>query len=238
MTRCKAHLVLTAIFLLFLLTTVPGYGQTGTLDINAGETSDRFAALPTVNSAVIDINGDVTVKKPSAKIGGPGIVAGGELRFPSDNTNHAKEFAVFGGLAFQATSNFSIAVHAQLRKIDLPVATVNNQIVVRDNLELLQIPIVLKYNFGPEKRVFVHVQGEPEFTPRYRASKGTLISLPHPNFDHGYTVRGSMGYNFGKWYAQGTYQTSYFKFIENGGNPSNLYNWKSNAVTAGVGVNF
>jgi hypothetical protein len=118
------------------------------------------------------------------------------------------------------------------------VATINNQIVVRDNLELLQIPIVLKYNFGPGKRVFVHVQGEPEFTPRYRASKATLISLPHPNFDHGYTIRGSVGYNFGQWYIQGSYQSSYFKFIENGGNPSNLYNWKSNMVTAGVGVNF
>jgi len=238
MTRCKAHLLLTGIFLLFLLATVPGYGQRGTLDLNAGETSDKFAALPTVNSAVIDISGEVAVKKPSAKIGGPSIVAGGEIRFPSDSTNHAKEFAAFGGLAFQVTSNFSIAVHGQLRKIDLPVATINNQIVVRDNLELLQIPIVLKYNFGPEKRVFVHVQGEPEFTPRYRASKATLISLPHPNFDYGYTIRGSVGYNFGQWYVQGTYQTSYFKFIENGGNPSNLYNWKSNMITAGVGVNF
>jgi len=238
MTRCKAHLLLTGIFLLFLLATVPGYGQRGTLDLNAGETSDKFAALPTVNSAVIDINGEVAVKKPSAKIGGPSIVAGGEIRFPSDSTNHAKEFAAFGGLAFQVTSNFSIAVHGQVRKIDLPVATINNQIVVRDNLELLQIPIVLKYNFGPEKRVFVHVQGEPEFTPHYRASKATLISLPHPNFDYGYTIRGSVGYNFGQWYVQGTYQTSYFKFIENGGNPSNLYNWKSNMITAGVGVNF
>ena len=238
MTRCKAHLLLTGIFLLFLLATVPGYGQRGTLDLNAGETSDKFAALPTVNSAVIDISGEVAVKKPSAKIGGPSIVVGGELRFPSDSTNHAKEFAAFGGLAFQVTSNFSIAVHGQVRKIDLPVATINNQIVVRDNLELLQIPIVLKYNFGPEKRVFVHVQGEPELTPRYGASKATLISLPHPNFDYGYTIRGSVGYNFGQWYVQGTYQTTYFKFIENGGNPSNLYNWKSNMITAGVGVNF
>lgn len=238
MTRCKAHLLLTGIFLLFLLATVPGYGQRGTLDLNAGETSDKFAALPTLNSAVIDINGEVAVKKPSAKIGGPSIVAGGEIRFPSDSTNHAKEFAAFGGLAFQVTSNFSIAVHGQVRKIDLPVATINNQIVVRDNLELLQIPIVLKYNFGPEKRVFVHAQGEPELTPRYRASKATLISLPHPNFDYGYTIRGSVGYNFGQWYVQGTYQTSYFKFIQNGGNPSNLYNWKSNMITAGVGVNF
>ncbi len=238
MKRRKPHLVLTGIFLLFLLATVPGYGQRGTLDLNAGETSDKFASLPVINSAVIDINGEVAVKQPSAKIGGPSIVAGGEIRFPSDSTNHAKEFAAFGGLAFRITSNFSIAVHAQVRKIDLPVATINNQIVVRDNLELLQIPIVLKYNFGPDKRVFVHLQGEPEFTPRYRPSKATLISLPRPNFDYGYTLRGSVGYNFGKWYAQGTYENRYFKFIENGGNPSNLYNWKSNLITAGVGVNF
>jgi hypothetical protein len=220
------------------LAAVPAYCQRGTLDLNAGETSDRFAALPIVNSAVIDINGDVTVKKPSAKVGGPSIVAGGEVRFPSDTTNNPKQFAVFGGFAFQATSHFSIAVHAQVRKIDLPVATINNQIFVRDNLELLQIPIVLKYNFGPDKRVFVHVQGEPEFTPRYQTAKETLVSLPHPNFDHGYTLRGSVGYSFGKWYAQGTYETSYFRFVENTGNPSNLYNWKSNMITAGVGVNF
>jgi hypothetical protein len=238
MKRCKPHLVLTAIFLLFLLAAVPAFCQRGTLDLNAGETSDKFAALPTVNSAVIDINGDVIVKKASAKVGGPSIVAGGEIRFPSDTTNHPKEFAVFGGVAFQATSNFSIAVHAQVRKIDLPVATIDNQIVVRDNLELLQIPIVLKYKFGPDKRVFVNVQGEPEFTPRYRASKATLISLPHPNFDYGYTVRGSVGYSFGMWYLQGTYENRYFKFIENSGNPSNLYNWKSNMITAGVGVSF
>src|SRR5579859_4156102 len=107
MKRRKPHLVLTGIFLLFLLATVPGYGQRGTLDLNAGETSDKFASLPVINSAVIDINGEVAVKQPSAKIGGPSIVAGGELRFPSDNTNHAKEFAAFGGLAFQVTSNFS-----------------------------------------------------------------------------------------------------------------------------------
>jgi hypothetical protein len=238
MKRCKPHLVLTGIFLLFLLAAVPAYCQRGTLDLNAGEISDKFAPLPTVNSAVLDLNGEVTVKTPSTKIGGPGIVAGGEVRVPSDDTNHAKEFAVFGGFAFQATSNFSIAVHAQVRKIDLPVATINNQIVVRDNLELLQIPIVLKYKFGPGKRVFVNVQGEPEFTPHFRASKATLISLPNPNFDHGYTVRGSVGYSFGKWYAQGSYENRYFKFLENLGNPSNLYNWKSNMITGGVGVTF
>jgi hypothetical protein len=238
MKRGKSHLILTALFLLFLVAAVPAYCQRGSIDLNGGETSDKFDTLPTVSGAIVDVNGEVVVKKPSAKNGGPSIVAGGEVRAPSDSTNHAKEFAVFGGVAFQATSNFSIGVNAQLRKIDLPVANLDNQILVRGNLELVQIPIVLKYKFGPEKRFFVHAQGEPEFTPRYRAPKSVLISLPAPNFDHAYTIRGSIGYTFGKLYAQGTYETRYFKFLANPNNPSNLYNWKSNIITAGVGVTF
>jgi hypothetical protein len=180
------------------------------------------------------------VKKPSAKNGGPSIVAGGEVRVPTDDTNHAKEFAVFGGLEFHVRSSFSIGVNAQIRKLDLPTAAVNNQVVVRDNLEMFQLPIVIKYNFGPSHRAFVHIQGEPEFTPRYRAPKSglTLLSLPHPNFDHGYTLRGSVGYTFGKWYAQATYQTRYLKFTANPNNPTNLYNWKSNVITGGVGLVF
>ncbi|MFZ0859055.1 MAG: hypothetical protein ABR881_05185 [Candidatus Sulfotelmatobacter sp.] len=238
MKRGKPHLVRTGVFLLFLLVTVPAYCQRGSIDINVGETSDKFDTLAPVTGAALDLNGEVTVKKPSVKNGGPSIVAGGEVRVPSDDTYHAKEFAAFGGVAFQVRSNFSIGVNVQVRKIDLPVATLDNQILVRGNLELVEAPIVLKYKFGPDKRAFVHVQGAPEFTPRYRAPASTLISLPHPNFDHGYTLRGSVGYTFGKLYAQGTYETRYFKFIENPGNPSNLYNWKSNMITAGVGVVF
>jgi hypothetical protein len=240
MKRCQPHLVRTGIFLLFLLATVPAYCQRGTIDINAGETSDKFGALAPVTGADLDINGELTVKKPSAKNGGPSIVAGGEVRVPTDDTNHAKEFAVFGGLSFQVRSSFSIAVHAQVRKLDLPAATVENQVLVRDNLELFQLPIVLKYKFGAAQHAFIEAQGEPEFTPRYRApaSTSTLLVLPHPNFDHGYTVRGSVGYTFGKWYAQGTYQTRYFKFAENPNNPTNLYNWKSNMITGGVGLVF
>lgn len=238
MKRGKSHLVLSGLLLLFLLATVPAYCQRGSIDINGGETSDKFDSLPTVYGAILDVNGELTVKKPSAKNGGPSIVAGGEVRVPTDDTNHAKEFAVFGGVAFQATSNFSIGVNAQVRKIDLPAASVDNQILVRGNLELLQIPIVLKYKFGPDKRFFVHAQGEPEFTPRYRAPKSVLISLPSPNFDHAYTIRGSLGYTFDKWYVQGTYETRYFKFLPLPSNPSNLYNWKSNMISGGVGVSF
>jgi hypothetical protein len=240
MKRCKPHLVRTSVFLLFLLATIPAYCQRGTIDINAGQTSDQFGALKSVTGADLDLNGELIVKQSSAKNGGPSIVAGGEVRVPTDDTNHAKEFAVFGGLAFQVRNSFSIGVNAQIRKIDLPAATLDNQFVVRGNLEMFQLPIVLKYNFGPSHRAFVHIQGEPEFTPRYRAPKSslTLLSLPHPNFDHGYTLRGSVGYTFGKWYVQGTYQTRYLKFVENAGNPSNLYNWKSNVITGGVGLVF
>lgn len=238
MKRGKSHGILTGLCLLFLLATVPAYCQRGSIDINGGASSDKFDSLSTVSGPILDVNGEYTIVKPSAKNGGPSIVAGGEVRVPSDDLNHAKEFAAFGGVAFQATPNFSIGVHAQVRKIDLPAANLDNQILVRGNLQLLQIPIVLKYKFGPEKRFFVHAQGEPEFTPRYRAPKSVLISLPGPNFDHAYTVRGSVGYTFGKWYAQGTYENRYFKFVPNPNNPSNLYNWKSNMITGGVGVTF
>ena len=240
MKRCKAHLVRTGVFLLFLflLATTPAYCQRGTIDINAGQTSDKFGALPYVSGTALDLNGELIVKRPSAKNGGPSIVAGGEVRVPTDDKNHAKEFAVFGGLAFQARSNFSIGVHAQIRKIDLPSATVDNQILVRYNMELIEVPIVLKYKFGPDQRAFIHAQGGPEFTPRFRTAASTSLVLPHPNFDHGYFLRGGVGYTFGKWYAQGTYQTRYFRFEQNPNNPTNLYNWKSNMITAGVGLVF
>ena len=239
MKRCKADLLRKGVFFLFLflLAVVPGYCQRGTIDINAGETSDKFGAVSPVNGPVLDLNGELIVKKPSAKNGGPSIVAGGEVRVPSDDANHAKEFAVYGGLAF-GTHNFSFGVNAQVRRIDLPAATFENQILIRDNLELLQLPIVVKYKFGPDKRAFIDVQGEPEFTPRYRTHGGSLIILPHPDFDHGYTLRGAVGYTFGKWYAKGTYETRYLKFAANPNNPSNLYNWRSNMITGGVGLVF
>jgi hypothetical protein len=236
----RKPLVRAGMLALFLMPTVPAYSQLGTIDINAGETSDQFGALPHTTGAALDLNGEVTVKHPSAKNGGPSIVVGGEVRVPTDDANHAKEFALFGGVAFQATSNLSIGVNAEIRKLNLPAARVDNQVFVRGNLEMFQLPVVMKYEFGPDKRAFVHIQGEPEFTPRYRppSSATTLVSLPHPNFDHGYTLRGSVGYTFGKWYAQGTYETRYLKFVRNPNNPSNLYNWKSNMITAGVGLIF
>src|ERR1035437_4842140 len=159
MKPCKADLVRTGFFLLFLLVTVPAYCQRGTLDLNVGETSDKFGALATVTGTALDINGELTVIKPSAKNGGPSIVAGGEVRVPTDTANHAKEFAVYGGIAF-GVRNLSIGVNAEVRKILMPAAFVNGQVLNRDNLELLELPLVIKYKFGPGKRAFVEARGE------------------------------------------------------------------------------
>lgn len=228
----------TAFFLLlFLLATVPAYCQRGTLDLNVGQTSDRFGSLAPVTSFVFDLNGEVTVIKPSAKTERPSVVAGGEVRAPSDTSNHSKEYAVYGGVAW-AVRDLSIGFNVEVRKILIPPATVNNQILNRYNMNLLELPIVIKYKFGPEKRIFVEAQGWPEFTPHYKTSAPVLT--PPPIFDHGYTLRGTVGCNFGKWwYVQGTYESRYFSFINNnGGNPSGLYNWKSNMITGGAGVRF
>ena len=229
---------ISVIFLfLFLLATVPAYCQRGTLDLNVGQTSDRFGSLAPVTDVVIDLTGELTVLKSSAKTGRPNIVAGGEVRAPGDTSNHSKEYAVYGGVAWSA-HNLSIGVNGEVRKILIPPATVDNQILNRYNMKLLEIPIVIKYKFGPEKRLFVEAQGWPEFTPHYQSS--VPVQTPHPNLDHGYTLRGSVGYNFGKWwYVKGTYESRYFSFLNNnGGNPSNLYNWKSNMITGGAGVRF
>jgi len=234
----KADMVRICVFLLFLLATVSAYCQRGNLDLNAGQTSDQFGALAPVTSPVLDLTGELTIIKPSQKNGGPSIVAGGEVRVPTDSANHAKEFAVYGGVAF-GTHNLSIGVNAEVHKILMPAAFVDGQVLNRDNIELLELPVVIKYRFGPGNRAFIEAQGEPEFTPRFKRSKLATVLLPNPSFDHGYTLRGSLGYTFGKWwYVKGTYETRYFKFAENLGNPSSLYNWKSNLITGGVGVRF
>ena len=81
------------------------------------------------------------------------------------------------------------------------------------------------------------MQGAPEFTPRFKKA-GSTLQLPHPNFDHGYFVRGTVGYSLGKWYVKASYESRYFKFLENPNNPTNLYNWRSNVITGGVGFVF
>ena len=74
---------------------------------------------------------------------------------------------------------------------------------------------------------------------RFRdAVDGVRLLPPHPNLDHGYFVRGSAGYNFGKWYAKATYENRYFRFLNNQNNPNGLYNWRSNLISGGVGFVF
>jgi len=102
---------------------------------------------------------------------------------------------------------------------------------------MLEIPLVIQYNFLTSKRAYIEVQGAPEFTPHFRKSS-SLIFLPHPNWDHGYFLRGSVGYNFGSWYAKATYQNRYFRFVDDPENPNGLYNWKSSFITGGVGFSF
>jgi hypothetical protein len=247
MKPCKADMVRTNIvrinkvrigaILLFLLATVPAYCQRGTLGVDVGQISDHFDGFAPVTSGLVDVNGELTVVQPSAKNGGPSIVAGGEIRFPTDTNNHAKEYALYGGLMF-GTHNFTIGVDAQVRRIYLPPAVLGDQVFNRDRLELFQLPLVLRYKFGPARHAFFEARGEPEFKPHYLTNAST-VNLSSPGFDHGYTLKGSVGYKFGQWYyVKGSYETRYFKFASTAGNPNDLYNWKSNVISGGVGLTF
>ena len=241
MKPCKADLVRIGLFLLFLLATVPAYCQRGTLDLNVGQVSDQFGSLAPVTGVVLDINGQVTVLKGSVKSGRPSIVGGGEVRAPLDTTNHAEELAVYGGVVF-GTHNLTFEVDGQVRKIYTPPANTDGQIFNRSKMELFELPLTIKYRFGPGKKAFISAQGAPEFSPRFKVSPLASVILPDPVYDHGYMLRGTVGYDFGKWwYVKGTYATRYFNFNpppNDIGNPNKLYNWKSNLITGGVGVRF
>lgn len=235
MKRCKTHVVRVC---LFLLAAAPAFCQRSTFGIDVGQTSDKFGSLNKVNGLEADIEGQLTVLHSNPKKGGPSIVAGGEIRLPTDTGNHATELAVYGGASFAFHNSFTLGVDGQIRKIYLPAANVDNQVFVRDKMELLEIPLVLRYDFGPAKKAFVQVSGAPEFTPRFR-SNGSTLQLPNPKFDHGYFVRGSVGYTINsKWYVKATYENRYFRFLSNQNNPSNLYNWKTNLITGGAGFVF
>ena len=232
MKRCKTHLVRVC---LVVLASVPAYCQRGTFGIDIGQTSDKFDSLSSVSGLEFGIDGQMTVLKSNAKQGRPSLVAGGEIRLPNDTANHAREYALFAGPRFQAR-DLSIGFNIQVRKIVLPTSLVNNQFFARDDMELLELPLVLRYNFLSNKRAWVEVLGAPEFSPRFRRHSST--TLPNPRLDHGYFVQGSVGYTFGKWYAKATYESRYFKFVPDLGNPNNLYNWKSNLISGGVGFSF
>jgi hypothetical protein len=233
MKRCKTHLVRVC---LVLLAAAPAFAQRGMIGIDVGQTSDKFGAQSSVSGLEFGVDGQVTVFQANQKSGRPGIVAGGEVRLPTDTGNHTKEYAVFGGLTFQV-HNLTVGVDAQVRKMYLPAANIDNQVFVRDKIEVLEIPLVLKYTLGSAKRTFIQAEGAPEFTPHFREA-GALLQLPNPNFDHGYFVRGTLGYVFGKYYVKASYENRYFKFLSNQNNPSNLYNWRTNVISGGVGFAF
>jgi hypothetical protein len=212
--------------------------QRGNLGIDVGEIADRFGSLPRFTDPVGDVNGEVIVLRGGEKEGWPNVLAGGEIRFPTNTQNHATEFAFYGGLGFKVTGSFTAGFHVQVRKIYVPPSSVDDQTFNRDNMELLQLPLFGEYKFGTGKRIFIRAEGEPEFHPRFKTSKRGPIPLPTPSLDHGYTLRGSVGYNFGKWYAKGSYETRYFKFADNLGNPGGINNWRTDSATVGVGLNF
>jgi len=133
MTRCQT--VLTR-FCIILLAVVPAYCQRGTIGINIGQTSDKFDSLSSVSGLEFGVDGQLVVLRANQKSGRPALVAGGEIRDPTDTGNHAREYALFVGPEFHPRS-FTIGFHVQIRKIVLPPSTVDNQFFVRDSLRLL-----------------------------------------------------------------------------------------------------
>ena len=220
------------------LATFSAYGQRGTLGILAGETTDKFGSLSSGSAAILGVDTNVVILKGNQKEGGASVVAGGEMRFPTDTTKHTSEFAIYGGPMFQFGGRFSIGFHAQIRKLLLPTSNVNGQAFARYNMTLLELPGVLEYKFSSApQHAFLQVQVSPEFKPRFTAPKAGT-NYPTPTLDHGYSMQGTLGYVFGKWYAKATYENRYFKFSRTTGNPDGLNNWKTEAVIGGIGLAF
>jgi hypothetical protein len=236
MKLCKTHFVLVC---LFFLATIPAYCQRGSIGLDVGQTSDKFGGQAPVSGMEADLEAQFVVIRGGSKQNWPSIVAGGEIRFPTDTTYHATEYAVYGGPMFRFGSHFSAGFHAQVRKIIVPPSNQNGVVFDRLNFNLLELPLVAQYKFGNAPRhAFIEAQVSPEFTPHYKNSGSGTYTLPHPNFDHGYAIRGSVGYIFGKWYAKATYETRYFKFEPTLGNPNDIYNWRTNLITGGAGFVF
>jgi hypothetical protein len=235
MKLCKKQIVQVC---LFLLAAIPAIAQRGTIGIDVGESSDRFGSLPRYTDPAGDVNGEVTVIPSNPKENWPDVLAGGEIRFPSDTNHHSTEIALHGGLRFHVTSSFFAGFDVGVRKIYVPPSIINSQTFIRDNMELLETPLFLEYKFGPEKHVFVRVEGAPEYSPHFKAGSRGPSPLPNPSLDHAYVLRGSLGYNFGRWYAKAGYESRYYKFSSGVANPNGYDNWRSDLATAGVGLNF
>ena len=234
MKRRQTPVVCVGLLLIFLA-TAPVYGQRGTIGVDVGQTADRFGALSRNTGVEGIIDGEVLVLPTKDTERGADVIAGGEIRLPSDTANHAKEFALYGGTAFRFGKGFSAGFHIQIHKIDLPPS--GTVFFNHDSMELLELPGFLEYKFGPSRHAFVKAEGGREFSPRLHTSSAGANPLPNPHLDYGYTLRGSAGYVLGKWYVKATYESRYFKFRPIG-NPEGLYNWRSDMVTGGVGFAF
>jgi hypothetical protein len=229
----RFSLSLTAVF--FLISSASA--QNATIGVDVGETADRFGALSRNTDAVGMIDGQGAIFNWT-KNGGPNIVVGGEIRVPADTSAHATEFAGFAGPEFWLRGRFMVGVHITARKAYLPSSEINGMFFERDRMLLLELPVVAEYKFGSARHAFIEAQGTPEFSPHFSGSAAVQEGLFTPILDKGYAFRGTGGYNFGRWYAKAAYEVRYFKFTNNANNPNNLYNWRTNVVTAGVGFSF
>jgi len=233
--RLIVRLSFSLIAALFLVFTAAA--QNATLGVDVGEISDRFGALTRNTDAVAMIDGQGTIFDWT-KGGGPDIVVGGEIRLPSDTSTHATEFAGFAGPEFWLRGRFMVGLHVTARKAYLPSSEINGMFFERDRMLLLELPVVAEYKFGPSRHAFIEAQGTPEFSPHFSGSAAVQEGLFTPILDKGYAFRGTGGYNFGRWYAKAGYELRSFKFTNNANNPNNLYNWRTNVFTAGVGFTF
>jgi hypothetical protein len=229
---------LLALVCMLFLAIIPAYCQNGDISLNIAATSDKFGDLARTTAAEAILDGQFAAYHTQDKEHGPVIMVGGEVRYPFDTTNHSTEFALFGGPMFRLNSSFSFGVHAQFRETYLPSSIISGIEFNRYNMRLFELPILAEYKFGTDKRAFVQAQAMPEFTPHFKNPSSGPPPYPHPNFDHGYTLRAVAGYNFGKWYAKAMYETRYFKFEPTYPNPDGLYNWRTDMVSGGVGLTF
>lgn len=240
----RVFLQMSVLLFAALAFSIPARAQRGYIAANVGASADRFGGQPRETGAVGAIDGEVIAWKTSDLTHGVDIVGGGELRWPEDASNHASEQSVYGGFAFHFGRHLTAGVHIQIHRLVPPPSyasgPVTNGGVVfnRDHMDLFETPIFLQYKFGPSNRAFARVEGTPEFSPRFHNSPNGAPPFDHPNLDHGYAVRGILGYNFGRWFVKGTYQTRYFRFETNANNPDEVYNWRTDFVTGGIGLNF
>jgi hypothetical protein len=242
MTRCKTQRVYVCLLILgAVIAALPAFGQDGDrgfIGLEAGQTSDKFGGLAPVKGPMGGVEGEWIVIKGTEKNATPNIILGGEIRFPSDTSQHASEFAAYLGPHFRAGSHWTIGFNAQVRKLYVPPGQLQGATFNRDKMLIFEIPFVLEYRFGALRHAFVQLQASPEFSGRLNSTVSQPSPLPKPSFDLGYSGRVSAGYIFGKWYAKATYQSRYLKFQQGLGNPLDLYTWHADQITGGVGIVF